>query len=93
MHKGVDVFAKKGTRVNSATCGNVLMTAERGKGGWYYITCHIYKDHSVVTYHVDEFEGNFTTLLGFATIALSAVWGLKLINATIISTIRNRREK
>ena len=32
VHKGIDVFAKKGTMVNSATCGIVLMTAERGKG-------------------------------------------------------------
>ena len=62
-------------------------------GGWYSITCHIYKGHSVVTYLVDEFEGIFTTLLGFATIAFSVIWGLKLAIATIIATIRNRREK
>ena len=33
VHKGVDVFAKKGTRVNSATIGIVLMATEYGKGG------------------------------------------------------------
>lgn len=37
VHKGVDVFAKKGTRVNSATCGVVLATAERGKGGKFVV--------------------------------------------------------
>ena len=37
VHKGVDVFAKKGTRVNSATGGIVLMTAERGKGGKFVV--------------------------------------------------------
>ena len=38
VHKGVDVFAKKGTRINSATWGIVLMTAERGKGGKFVVT-------------------------------------------------------
>ena len=33
VHKGVDVFAKKGTSVHSATKGIVLATAEYGKGG------------------------------------------------------------
>lgn len=37
VHKGVDVFAKKGTRINSATCGIVLMTAERSKGGKFVV--------------------------------------------------------
>ena len=37
VHKGVDIFAKKGTRVNSATWGIVLTTAERGKGGKFVI--------------------------------------------------------
>ena len=37
VHKGVDVFAKKGTRVNSATWGIVLITAERGKGGKFVV--------------------------------------------------------
>ena len=59
------------------------------EGGWYSITCHVYKDHSVVTYYVDEMEGCFTILFGFGTIVLSAVWGIKLIVASICS----RREK
>ena len=37
VHKGVDVFAKRGTRVNSATGGVVLSTAEYGKGGKFVI--------------------------------------------------------
>lgn len=37
VHKGVDVFAKKGTRINSATWGLVLTTAERGKGGKFVV--------------------------------------------------------
>ena len=32
VHKGIDVFARRGTRVNSATIGIVLLTAEYGKG-------------------------------------------------------------
>ena len=37
VHKGVDVFAKKGTPVNSATIGIVLFTAEYGKGGKFVL--------------------------------------------------------
>lgn len=37
VHKGVDVFAKRGTRVNSATLGIVLLTAEYGKGGKFVV--------------------------------------------------------
>ena len=33
VHKGVDIFAKKGTRINSSTLGIVLLTADIGKGG------------------------------------------------------------
>lgn len=33
VHKGVDVFARKGTRINSSTFGLVLCTMELGKGG------------------------------------------------------------
>lgn len=33
VHKGIDVFAKRGTSVHSATRGIVLLTAEYGKGG------------------------------------------------------------
>ena len=37
VHKGVDVFAKRGTSVHSATWGVVLATAERGKGGKFVV--------------------------------------------------------
>jgi murein DD-endopeptidase MepM/ murein hydrolase activator NlpD len=37
VHKGVDVFAKRGTRVNSATWGIVLLAAEYGKGGKFIV--------------------------------------------------------
>jgi len=32
-HKGIDVFAKKGTRINSATSGIVLVSSKINKGG------------------------------------------------------------
>ena len=37
VHKGIDVFAPKGTRVHSATWGIVLITAEYGKGGKFVL--------------------------------------------------------
>ena len=37
VHKGIDVFAKKGTRINSATWGIVLIAAEYGKGGKFVL--------------------------------------------------------
>ena len=37
VHKGIDVFARRGTRVNSATIGIVLLTAEYGKGGKFVL--------------------------------------------------------
>ena len=37
VHKGVDVFAKKGTSVHSATKGIVLITTEYGKGGKFVL--------------------------------------------------------
>ena len=37
VHKGVDVFAKKGTSVHSATWGIVLATADIGKGGKFVL--------------------------------------------------------
>ena len=37
VHKGIDVFAKKGTSVHSATWGIVLATAEYGKGGKFIL--------------------------------------------------------
>lgn len=33
VHQGVDIFARKGTSVHSATYGIVLLTANTGKGG------------------------------------------------------------
>ena len=62
-------------------------------GGLYSITCHIYKDYSVVTYYVDELEGGLTFLLGFAVIAFSVIWAVKLITGTIIATIRSKRKR
>ena len=38
MHKGIDVFAKKGTSVRSATWGIVLLATEYGKGGQFVVT-------------------------------------------------------
>ena len=37
VHKGVDIFAKKGSWINSATVGLVLCTGELGKGGKYVL--------------------------------------------------------
>ena len=37
VHKGIDVFARRGTKVNSATIGIVLLTAEYGKGGKFVV--------------------------------------------------------
>lgn len=37
VHKGIDVFAKKGTSIHSATKGIVLTTAEYGKGGKFVL--------------------------------------------------------
>ena len=37
VHKGVDVFAEKGTSVHSATWGIVLATVEYGKGGKFVL--------------------------------------------------------
>ena len=37
VHKGIDVFAKRGTSVHSATWGIVLLAAERGKGGKFVL--------------------------------------------------------
>lgn len=58
-------------------------------GELYSITCHVYKNHSVVTYYVDEFEGCLTFMLGLTVIALSVIWGITLI----IATVRRRRER
>ena len=37
VHKGVDVFAKKGTPMTSATLGLVLATGDYGKGGKFVV--------------------------------------------------------
>lgn len=37
VHKGVDFFAKKGTRINSSTLGLVLATGEKSKGGKFVL--------------------------------------------------------
>lgn len=37
VHKGIDVFARRGTSVHSATWGIVLATAEYGKGGKFVL--------------------------------------------------------
>jgi murein DD-endopeptidase MepM/ murein hydrolase activator NlpD len=37
VHKGVDVFARKGTSVHSATWGIVLLATEYGKGGKFVV--------------------------------------------------------
>ncbi|MBR5477185.1 MAG: M23 family metallopeptidase [Bacteroidaceae bacterium] len=63
VHKGVDVFAKRGTSINSSTCGIVLATAERGKGGKFVVVLgpkwrlHYYA-------HLDEIR---TSPLSFVT--------------------------
>ena len=52
-------------------------------GGYYSITCSIYKDSSVVTYYVEEMEGALVTLLGFMTFAAACVWGISIIASAI----------
>jgi murein DD-endopeptidase MepM/ murein hydrolase activator NlpD len=37
-HKGVDIFAKTGTQLNSSTSGLVLLTGTQSKGGKYVLT-------------------------------------------------------
>lgn len=37
VHKGIDVFAKKGTSIRSATWGIVVVAAEYGKGGKFVV--------------------------------------------------------
>ena len=37
VHKGVDIFAKKGTSINSSTVGIVLTTGEGGKSGKFVL--------------------------------------------------------
>ena len=56
VHKGVDIFARKGTRINSATMGLVLATGELGAFdpgesckllGLYYSNSYIHRVKSV----------------------------------------------
>ena len=63
VHKGIDVFAKKGTSVHSSTWGIVLLSTEYGKGGKFVVTLgpkwrlHYYA-------HLDEIK---TTAFSFVT--------------------------
>ena len=57
VHKGVDVFAKKGTSIHSATWGIVLATAEYGKGGnFVLILAPKWRIHYYA--HLDEIKIN-----------------------------------
>ena len=58
-------------------------------GGYYSITCHIYRNTSVVTYHVEEMEGAFVTLLGLMAFGAACIWGVSLI----YSAIHRRKKK
>ena len=58
-------------------------------GGYYSITCHIYKNSSVVTYYVEEMDGAFVTLLGFMAFSAAGIWGIRLI----VSAIQIRKRK
>ena len=66
VHKGIDVFAKRGTSVHSATIGIVLLTAEYGKGGKFVVTLgpkwrlHYYA-------HLDEIRTKPFALVGHDT--------------------------
>ena len=66
VHKGIDVFAKKGTIINSATIGIVLLTAEYGKGGKFVVVLgpkwrlHYYA-------HLDEIRTSMFSLVGHDT--------------------------
>ena len=63
VHKGIDVFAPKGTSVHSATWGIVLITAEYGKGGKFVLV--LGPKWRIYYYaHLDEIlvkEGNIVT--------------------------------
>lgn len=66
VHKGVDVFAKKGTSVHSATKGIVLAMAEYGKGGKFVLVLgpkwriHYYA-------HLDEIKTKRFAIVGHDT--------------------------
>lgn len=66
VHKGIDVFAKRGTSVHSATIGIVLFTAELGKGGKFVLVLgpkwrfHYYA-------HLDEIRTNSFALVSHDT--------------------------
>ena len=66
LHKGIDVFAKRGTSVHSATIGIVLLATEYGKGGKFVVTLgpkwrlHYYA-------HLDEIRTRPFALVGHNT--------------------------
>ena len=61
-HKGVDIFAKKGTEVRSATSGLILFSGEAGLGGKFVLVLgpkwrlHYYA-------HLDEFKKSTMTFV------------------------------
>ena len=59
------------------------------EGGYYCITCRIYKDSSEVTYYVEEMEGIIVILLGFMAFATACFWGISLVH----SAIRRRKKR
>ena len=68
VHKGVDIFAKKGTDIYSATPGIVLTTMEYGKGGKFVLVLgpkwriHYYAHMDEIKTHIFAFVGKNTVL-------------------------------
>ncbi len=66
VHKGIDIFAKKGTNIHSATIGLVLYTGTAGKGGNAVVVLgpkwrlHYYA-------HLDEIKTSMFSLVGHNT--------------------------
>ena len=56
VHKGVDVFAKKGTRINSSTLGLVLCTGELSKGGKFVLSSDSHSKENIA-YQYDKWKG------------------------------------
>ncbi len=66
VHKGVDIFAKKGTSVHSATTGIVLYTGTAGKGGnAVVILAPKWRLHYYA--HLDEIRTTMFSLVGHNT--------------------------
>ena len=69
VHKGVDIFARRGTKIHSATCGVVVSTGYLSSGG-NYVTIFGPKWRAYYYAHLDEIkvkEGDFVshnTLIG-----------------------------